>query len=1097
MARRDVEFNIGAQVEGLKDLERLAKELDTLGRESKESAPEVSLLSARLTEIARQQNLIDQFRRQRTALQGATEALDKAKERTRQLALEMRNTENPSRSLQNQFERSRQTVRRLSQAEQDQRVELQRLRGSLQQAGLSTRNLADGQIRLNQRMREASGEASQLRTRLSLAGRSTREMGRAGEETGRQFDSLRGNIGSLLAEIGGLTAIGAILQSSSQEATEFETRFKTLEQVIEATGGAAGLTAKEIREMSRELALATLGSVEGFERAATELLTFKSISEESFGRALELSQDLAQAGFGTLEGNAKQLGKALEDPILGLNSMRRSGLTFSRDQQKVIRALVETGEVAKAQAVILDAVAGQVGGAGRAAAEGLAGVIDTLDQRFEELRIATGQAINPELEQFYGNLSEAMVFLTRNIDSVIGASKLLAGALAAIVAQRFLGQMASVISSIGRIGTVATGATRAVVGLSAAMRGISFTLIANELVQLISLSLEWIKVSNQQAEALESLETAQSRLQDKLAEISAQTGVAMDSMDDFNRALEQGRIVFDEASGTYRNGAEAIDQVTQSVETASQEMPRLNTAYRKAAEEMVRTALAAREMSQDLDRSSEQVQGAIERLEIDVQQATSGIRTEFSTLADSFTQVVRGFESGSPVIDQAAQKLVENAKSAEEVGLAMKKLKAAYDAGEISAKTYNEKVAQLTQGLSQQILQSVNAAQSSGQLGEALAFASQQFEEGHITAEQYLETLAAGRDRMNELAAGTDASSEATERLTQRIRELQQLQQGGDEQEEDIHERRQQRHEEEEEKITSITSLFAVQREEFRKVSEVAATMYDRMLEKATKIRRNTTDFFGALIEATETTQFAIDRANDRFDSLIERLQSGENVTTDFLKVAQGATNELSILGKQKMDRLRAEIESARQRLQQLEDQAEQARESLEGMADQLQDELDRIAGNQEEIEKRRFQQQLERIAELERQGGETARREAARARRNAQELHEQKLANIRKEEEERAQRERERAQREKEREEERQRREERDNNEEPEETSRRTTPTRRTPQATAAAAPSPQQVTKVIRVEYGNGRSFDVPADQEDNLIDFIEMLERAKRVT
>jgi hypothetical protein len=44
------------------------------------------------------------------------------------------------------------------------------------------------------------------------------------------------------------------------------------------------------------------------------LLTFKSITGETFGDALRLSQDLAEVGFGSVGSAALQLGKALEEP---------------------------------------------------------------------------------------------------------------------------------------------------------------------------------------------------------------------------------------------------------------------------------------------------------------------------------------------------------------------------------------------------------------------------------------------------------------------------------------------------------------------------------------------------------------------------------------------------------------------------------------------------------------------------------------------------------------------------------------------------------------------------------------------------------------
>ncbi|MCR6700849.1 MAG: tape measure protein [Dokdonella sp.] len=75
---------------------------------------------------------------------------------------------------------------------------------------------------------------------------------------------------------------------------------------------------------------------------------------------------------------------------------------------------------------------------------------------------------------------------------------------------------------------------------------------------------------------------------------------------------------------------------------------------------------------------------------------------------------------------------------------------------------------------------------------------------------------------------------------------------------------------------------------------------------------------------------------------------------------------------------------------------AERAREALQDITDQLRDEADRAAGNETDIERRRYQEQLDRIKELEEAGGAAARREAMEARRLAEEEHRRRLAEIR-----------------------------------------------------------------------------------------------------
>ena len=107
----------------------------------------------------------------------------------------------------------------------------------------------------------------------------------------------------------------------------------------------------------------------------TKLLTFKELAKSAdiaggaFDRATMAAFDMASAGFGTAETNAVQLGKALNDPIKGINSLTRSGITFTAEEKKMIAAMVESGNIMKAQGVILKAIETQVGGTAMATAD--------------------------------------------------------------------------------------------------------------------------------------------------------------------------------------------------------------------------------------------------------------------------------------------------------------------------------------------------------------------------------------------------------------------------------------------------------------------------------------------------------------------------------------------------------------------------------------------------------------------------------------------------------------------------------------------------------------------------------------------------------
>jgi len=105
------------------------------------------------------------------------------------------------------------------------------------------------------------------------------------------------------------------------------------DQMLIATGRSAEITTKQMHEMARELALQTLGSTEGIMQAQQVMLSFKNIATDSFQRVTEMALDLATVNQTDVKSSMVMLGKALEDPIRGLSSMRRVGVSFTASQE--------------------------------------------------------------------------------------------------------------------------------------------------------------------------------------------------------------------------------------------------------------------------------------------------------------------------------------------------------------------------------------------------------------------------------------------------------------------------------------------------------------------------------------------------------------------------------------------------------------------------------------------------------------------------------------------------------------------------------------------------------------------------------------------
>lgn len=202
-----------------------------------------------------------------------------------------------------------------------------------------------------------------------------------------------GPMGAALQAIGpyGLAAgaaLGALvvgLVKGLEAAAQAEQSFTRLEAVLRATGNSSGLTAKEIAATADEIERSTLATAEQVQDAAASLATFNSVSGDNFKRTLVLAQDMSATFGGDLKSNVEALGKALEDPVNSLGALQKKHHLLNDAQRETIKNLVETGQQAEAQGIVLDALAGRVGGTGKAEASGLAGAANRLSDAWGNL----------------------------------------------------------------------------------------------------------------------------------------------------------------------------------------------------------------------------------------------------------------------------------------------------------------------------------------------------------------------------------------------------------------------------------------------------------------------------------------------------------------------------------------------------------------------------------------------------------------------------------------------------------------------------------------------------------------------------------------
>lgn len=197
-------------------------------------------------------------------------------------------------------------------------------------------------------------------------------------------------LGGLTVAVAGATAFGV---ASVGAFTESQNLIAQTEAVLKSTGGVAGVTADQVGKLATQFENLTPFSDETVRSGENLLLTFTNIGKDIFPQATETMLNMSQALGQDVKGSATQLGKALQDPILGVTALRRVGVNFNQQQQDQIKTLVESGKSLDAQKLILKELTTEFGGSAKAAGETFAGSMAKAKNGFNNLMELVGQKI--------------------------------------------------------------------------------------------------------------------------------------------------------------------------------------------------------------------------------------------------------------------------------------------------------------------------------------------------------------------------------------------------------------------------------------------------------------------------------------------------------------------------------------------------------------------------------------------------------------------------------------------------------------------------------------------------------------------------------
>lgn len=175
-----------------------------------------------IRKLNEQQKKIDGYQKQKKAVQDQAKALQDLQNHIKNLRQQMKT--NPSADLTRDFDKSVAKARKLKQEYEKNRIELQRMRTEMNNAGLSTSQLSEHQVRLRNQLNQANQSMREQEQRLQRMTQMQRNYER---QSGHLRSAAGYGMGAVMAGAGALYAMRKPIEESKRTDVE-ENRIASL-----------------------------------------------------------------------------------------------------------------------------------------------------------------------------------------------------------------------------------------------------------------------------------------------------------------------------------------------------------------------------------------------------------------------------------------------------------------------------------------------------------------------------------------------------------------------------------------------------------------------------------------------------------------------------------------------------------------------------------------------------------------------------------------------------------------------------------------------------------------------------------------------------
>ncbi|ALP39639.1 tape measure protein [Aeromonas schubertii] len=771
-------LELAAKVTGREDLAALAGEVQELGPISDETAAETAQLAETLESLSRQQTLIQQFNDSKAALTQLELATVLSRDKLEQLRREQQAGSGDAKVLAEQERLLASEVKQLERQLVVQSASHTRLHAGLKQSGLDTKNLAQEQQRLQRELTKSIAQTERLGRELS--------------QGSQQAGGLQGAIGSLTGRLVALAGTWFGIQTlTTQLMAMFQTgdQAERLDVQLKAVMGsiAGGKEASAwIQDFAKNTPLQLSEVTQVFVR-------LKAFGIDPMAGAMQGIVDQAfklGGGFEEVQGISLALGQAwAKQKLQGeeiLQLIERGVPVWQMLEQVTgkntaeLQKLSEAGKLGRETiSALMNEIASQSRGAAADNMSLLSGLISNAQDNLAKFyrMVAENGALawlknqlanlNAEfevmakdglLQAWAKRLSDGFITMGETLKSLIQtlyewrtALTVLAqawvglkiagwmGDLRSLYAQ-FIAMPVAAATAAGGMTTAGTAAAGAAIGvrvLGAAVKGLLAAVAVESIIQITQFAsalrqLVQAELALREAQGLRS--ETQARLNGQFAALSTELGFAITSMADLDRLVAEGKVHYDEATGSWRQGAAAVKALGQEVKSTRDYLAEINAVAKQTAAD-----------------GPAKLAKAFEELGLDFERANGRIGEGFQKTIGALDVLVAHTGASSAAIEEALAAAYNSAKTTAEIDAVIARQKQLAAQGKITGDALARSMAIAADAMAK-------VKGGSGDTKQAVAAIGDGFDEAAARAKGATDAMRAGLKGVQDEAKQTNAS---------------------------------------------------------------------------------------------------------------------------------------------------------------------------------------------------------------------------------------------------------------------------------------------------------------------------------------------------